>query len=109
MQERDILNKLANVANAQVGDENKLDPYNKFSNYIGGFQPSIPTNAAYNPNKEKTATESKKEKTSSDDSKKDDTEKVDTAEIIIDDKEMPEQQLSPAKSAVSASSDAVRT
>ena len=106
MQERDILNKLANVANAQAGDENKIDPYNKFSHYIGGFHPTIQTNAAYNPNKEKPNPEAKKEKTSPDETKKDSDsvdQKSDTVEIVIDDKEMPDEQLSPAKPTATAS------
>ncbi len=105
MQERDILNKLANVANAQAGDENKIAPYNKFGLQIGGFQPSIPTNAVYNPNKDV-----KKEKSSNDETKKDESaEKGDTAEIIIEDKEMPEEQLSPVKPTTATSSDSIKT
>jgi len=64
MQERDILNKLASAAQAHGSDEKKADPYGRFANFIGGFQPSIPTRVGYNPNKENSkdkAAEAKKE------------------------------------------------
>jgi SNF2 family DNA or RNA helicase len=56
IQERDILNKLANGSvnnnNGEQPQQPSTDPYAKYSHYIGAFVPNIPTNALYNPNKE---------------------------------------------------------
>lgn len=79
MQERDILNKLAMSANIQDSLEyKKLDPYSKFNHFIGGFQPNVQTNAAYNPNKENKSKDNKddlkKESSKADEAKKEKAE-----------------------------------
>jgi len=67
MQERDILNKLANahMSNSNAAgqsDEGKtnIDPYYRFGHYIGGFAPKVQTHVAYNPNKENKSQEKEK-------------------------------------------------
>lgn len=67
MQERDILGKLANTQSSV--EDRKIDPYAKFSHYIGGFQPNLPSNVAYNSNKEKSS-DAKKEELKKDELKK---------------------------------------
>ena len=62
MQERDILNRLANgnainqikdgVNEEQRAQMSILDPYHKYNHHIGAFVPNLPTNVAYNPNKQ---------------------------------------------------------
>ena len=62
MQERDILTRLANgnaINQIKEGgsDEQKqqmsqLDPYHKYAHQIGAFVPNLPSNVAYNPNKQ---------------------------------------------------------
>lgn len=79
MQERDILNKLANSASVQDSLEHKkLDPYSKFNHYIGGFQPNIQTNVAFNLNKEKVSSDGKSKEVK-DEVKKEISGKVDEA------------------------------
>ncbi len=58
MQERDILNKLANFhanSNSGADDQQKqayADPYAKYGHQIGAFVPNLSTNVTYNANKE---------------------------------------------------------
>jgi hypothetical protein len=62
MQERDILTRLANgnainqIKDGTSDDQKQqmsiLDPYHKYSHQIGAFVPNLPTNGAYNPNKQ---------------------------------------------------------
>ncbi len=63
MQERDILNKLANfnanIANNGSDEQKQNDPYAKYGHHIGAFIPNLPTNVAYNANKENNKDHSK--------------------------------------------------
>lgn len=66
MREMDILNKLAMSANATQDELKRSDPYAKFNQYIGGFQPNIASNVAWMSQKDKLAAEAaKKEKVGS--------------------------------------------
>jgi hypothetical protein len=63
MREMDILNKLAMSANATPDEVKRSDPYAKFNQHIGGFQPAIATNVVWMSQKDKLAAEAaKKEK-----------------------------------------------
>jgi len=98
MQERDILNKLANAAQAHGSDEKKTDPYSKFGNFIGGFQPVISTRVIFNPNKESTnkVVEAKKEASE----KKEEVKEVGSdSEEIKDSEQVMEVEKSEAVSA----------
>lgn len=65
MREMDILNKLAMSANATQDELRQSDPYAKFNQYIGAFQPNIPSNVAWMSQKDKLAAEAaRKEKVS---------------------------------------------
>lgn len=69
MQERDILNKLANGnvnnnPNNQSSDQAQqlIDPYAKYSHYIGAFTPNLPTIVSFSTNKENKEKNDKSEK-----------------------------------------------
>ena len=67
MQERDILTRLANgnainqlkdgTSEDQKQQMSILDPYHKYSHQIGAFVPNLPTNVAYNSNKQEVKRE----------------------------------------------------